>query len=698
MKENCRILKDPVLVQNTMISQDQEGILSNDSDNISSPIDIDEACQSLENCITEIENVISSSEKEREIATDMSQQIPTSLLTATVSNSGDGIGSNVFANRTKSFTSSDQMIQTAQTFMEKYEDDQKRDSVEKCEKNKSTKDLQMFMKKQAAPDIDIRYVAQPILHSNRLFNFDDKVQASESLGTDSSSESMTQDMFSSDCSQGEVPSCSYRKAKSFETSKSRTRNADNFMSENSYQQELNNRSMFTLTEHNLSKVMNSLENKESMLPSQNISYLSYFDMDGSNNLPGTQQKSEITTVQDTKLPFEIYLKHMHKNVKMTSSDETYDFLLCRESMKEIDESQTFFGQTQEFLVAEDSGIVTEYKDMDTSDTEENEIGVEFVHNFPVFERKTSISPCLSEGFSPAMDTENDIDSTGSKNVEEMTPGELSNTCRQCINSSLNNCLSSLKDYSDTCTDFPLRPQNKCSSIDVAPILPDSPTSVDITGPYFSSTKYVQSESKGERLSGTRIICKESFEDISGASNSERTTICSGTTCEQSADLFSNYSLIHHQNSDTSSSCLESQNRHVHTENNLKSQNVSDSQISNIMISHMSEVHNEGFIKTASNMENKVSSAHSNEEMLSSEKCVDENNDEEMFLLDGDREICEISHQTQSNDKMTGVVTSTPCSARKCDTDELFSPDGDCQLRDVQYESKTWVEMTDPKSG
>jgi hypothetical protein len=58
-----------------------------------------------------------------------------------------------------------------------------------------------------------------------------------------------------------------------------------------------------------------------------------------------------------------------------------------------------------------SGIVTEYKDMDTSDTEENEIGIEFVHNVPVFERKMTISPCLSEGFSPAMDTENDIDNT-----------------------------------------------------------------------------------------------------------------------------------------------------------------------------------------------------------------------------------------------------------------------------------------------
>jgi hypothetical protein len=98
-----------------------------------------------------------------------------------------------------------------------------------------------------------------------------------------------------------------------------------------------------------------------VLPSQSISFLSYFDVDGSNNLPGTQQKSEIT-VQDTKLPFEIYLKHMQKNVNMISSDETDDFLLCRESMKEIDESQTFFGQTLEFLVAEDSGIETEYKD------------------------------------------------------------------------------------------------------------------------------------------------------------------------------------------------------------------------------------------------------------------------------------------------------------------------------------------------
>jgi hypothetical protein len=43
---------------------------------------------------------------------------------------------------------------------------------------------------------------------------------------------------------------------------------------------------------------------------------------------------------------------------MISSDETDDFLLCRESMKEIDESQTFFGQTLEFLVAEDSGTST----------------------------------------------------------------------------------------------------------------------------------------------------------------------------------------------------------------------------------------------------------------------------------------------------------------------------------------------------
>jgi DNA mismatch repair protein MLH3 len=708
LKENCQISKHLVQAQTTMVSQKQMGILSNDSGNISSPIDIDEACQSLENCITEIENVISSSEKERAIATDMSQQIPTSLLTATISNSGDGIGSNVFANRTKSFMSSDQMIQTAQTFMEKYEDDQKRDSVEKCGKNKSnnnmSQDLQMDMKKQAALDVDIRYVAQPILHSNKLFNVDDRVQASESLGIDSSSESMTQDMFSSDCSQGEVPLCSYRKAKSFETSKSRTRNADNFMSENSYQQELNNRSMFTLTEHNLnlSKAMNSLENKERVLPSQSISFLSYFDVDGSNNLPGTQQKSEITTVQDTKLPFEIYLKHMQKNVKMTSSDETDDFLLCRESMKEIDELQTCFGQTQEFLVAEDSCIVTEYKDMDTSDTEENEIGIEFVHNVPVFERKMTISPCLSEGFSPAMDTENDIDSTGSKNVEEMTPVELSNTCRQYINSSLNNCLSSLKDYSDSRTEVPLSPQNKVGCIDIVPTISESAASVDSN--YFSSAKLVQSESlhqsesKGERLSGTRLTCKKSFEDISGSSNSERTTICSGTTFDKSAELFSNYSLTGHQNSDTSSSCLESQNKHVHTENNLKSQNVSDSNIFNIMISHRSEVHNEGFIKTASNMENKVSNAHSNEEMMSSEKCEDENNDEEMFSLDGDREICEISHQTQSNDKMTGVVTSTPCSARKGDTDELFSPDGDCQLRDVQYESKTWVEMTDPKSG
>jgi hypothetical protein len=44
-----------------------------------------------------------------------------------------------------------------------------------------SQDLQMDMKKQAALDIDIRYVAQPILHSSKLFNVDDRVQASESL-------------------------------------------------------------------------------------------------------------------------------------------------------------------------------------------------------------------------------------------------------------------------------------------------------------------------------------------------------------------------------------------------------------------------------------------------------------------------------------------------------------------------------------
>ncbi|XP_052058174.1 DNA mismatch repair protein Mlh3-like [Mytilus californianus] len=446
---------------------------------------------------------------------------------------------------------------------------------------------------------------------------------------------------------------------------------------------------------------------------QDLSFLSYFDVAESETLGVPQTCDNQHICDNNEVPFDVYMQFMCKKEKITYDNEIDSSLICNETMPDVDEFQPFYRQTQELL--EDSGIATNYKEMEISDDDDNEIDIEFQKFVPYFEKKTSVSPCLSEGFSPIIDTE---ESSPILETEGFLPSMDSEEDSQ------NNSEPHLE--KTKALEEPQSWKNACSSD--YDIITDQTSSI-IKSMEVKSRLTEKSEDLMEHEMPSVYMPKRLF-----LLDTEKTS----TPASKNYSLLEN-NIIHKEYSGTnfegsyylsneilsksdSTSCYykpqnSSSNAHSITENTpLVSQSSDEMFDSNA--NNSQKIPNKHCSKTdptstsmseTDEILGEVSDTYngSKDVNIGEKKIINHSpslsstvrTDAELFSPEGDIELKEVETQVTTIDNNTTSLITTPCSKAKSITmDDCFSPDGDSELRNVQLDCKTWIEMTDPTSG
>ncbi|CAG2232877.1 MLH3 [Mytilus edulis] len=371
-------------------------------------------------------------------------------------------------------------------------------------------------------------------------------------------------------------------------------------------------------------------------------------------------------------------------------------------MPDVDESQPFYRQTQEFVVLEDSGIDNNYKEMEITDDEDIEIDIQFHKFVPHFERKISVSPCLSEGFSPIIDTE---EFSLSEEDSQNNSGPHSEITKPIVeqesqtNSSSSNYFIKTHQTSSIINSMAVESRPYEQSEDLMKDQHEMP-SVYMPKKLFAldMVKTSTPASTNNHLLDHDNISKE----------------YSGTNIQDSCD-FSNEIL----SSSNSTSCYYKPQHSSFNSNSIKEKTYLVSQSSDEMFDsnaknrhkvpnqHCCETDSHGIIMSETDELQEVSDIDNGycKDINISDKNIlchspppssTVRSDVELFSPEGDSELKEVETQGTKVDSDQVNLVTTPGS--KGTTEDCFSPDGDSELRNVQLECKTWIEMRDPVSG
>ncbi|XP_063428250.1 DNA mismatch repair protein Mlh3-like [Mytilus trossulus] len=646
----------------------------------SSPIDIEEACESIENCVAEIENIISKSNNRSN-----SMNIPQETFKFSPSREYENFTtkSEEKYSKPKSFMSSDRFIQTVHSFL----------PSEGSQSFNRTESLPAFQTNyadtvnQKSPDADLFYTTSPPHQSGRqistfTFNQDSSNQPSSSHIATVQNPSSWDHLSESNSAlkgKGKIKSLSLYRG-----------NKDQRLESDIGEHDIYETNEKTKEIYSVSKFASK---------NQDLSFLSYFDVAESETqeVPQTCDSQHICDKND--VPFDVYMQFMCKKAKITYDNEIDSSLVCNETMPDVDESQPFYRQTQEFVVLEDSGIDNEYKEMEISDDEDNEIDIKFQKYVPNFERKTSVSPCLSEGFSPIIDTEESSlsDEDSHKNSGRHLEEQESQT-----NSSSSNYLTKTDQTSDIIKSMTMKSSLYEESEDLMENQHGMP-SVYMPKKLFAldNVKTSKPANQNNPLLDHGTIFRES----SGTNFEDR--------MDYSNEIFSssNSTSLHYKHqhrSFNSNSITGNTNLISQSSDEMFGSNTKNSkQIPN---QHCSETDSHGIIMSETDELQEVSDINNGcrKDINISDKNIlchspppstTVRSDVELFSPEGDSELKEVETQVTKVDSDSAKLITTPGSKGKMTTTEdCFSPDGDSELRNVQLECKTWIEMTDPVSG
>lgn len=662
----------------------------------SSPIDIEEACESIENCVAEIENIISKSNNRSN-----SMNIPKETFKFSPSREDETFTTISGENNSKpkSFMSSDRFIQTVHSFLpneasqsfnrtesspvfQTHYGDTVKQGIHTIETKQKSTDADLFYT-NSSPHQSIRQIS--------TYNFNqNSIQRPLSLHSQTVHNTSCVDHLS------ETNSSLKGKGK-FESLCLSRGNTDKRLESNTEEYDIYETNKKTNEIYSVSKFASK---------NQDLSFLSYFDVTESESLeiPQTCDNQHICDKND--VPFDVYMQFMCKKAKITYDNEIDSSLVCNESMPEVGESQPFYRQTQEFVVLEDSGIDNNYKEMEISDDEDNEIDIKFQKYVPNFERKTSVSPCLSEGFSPIIDTEESSLSMLSDEDSQNNSGRHSEIIQPIVeqqsltNSSSSNYFIKAHQTSSIIKSMAVKSRLYENSEDLMEDQHEMP-SVYMPKKLFAldNVKTSSLASKINPLLDNDNISKE----------------CSGTNFEDRMDdsneIFSN--SITENTYLVSQSSDETFGSNAKNSKQIPNQHCSETDSHGIIMSETDELQEVSDIDNGCRKDINISDTNILCHLPPSSSTG--RSDAELFSPEGDSELKEVETQVRKIDSgTTNVVTTpcskgkiittsnavtTPCSKGKIITTEIcFSPDGDSELRNVQLDCKTWIEMTDPVSG
>ncbi|VDI36522.1 DNA mismatch repair protein MLH3 [Mytilus galloprovincialis] len=662
----------------------------------SSPIDIEEACESIENCVAEIENIISKSNN-RSNSRNISQE------TYKFSPSREYENFTTISQETnsnpKSFMSSDRFIQTVHSFLpsegsQSFNKTESSPVFQTISGNTVKQGVYTTETKRKSTDADLFYTIsspQESVRQRSSFTFNH-----DSINKPSSSSHIA-NVHNTSCVDhlSETNSSSKDKGK-FESLSLYRGNRDQIPESYTEEHDIYETNKINNEIYSVSKFASK---------NQDLSFLSYFDVSESETLEVPQTCDNQHICDNNDVPFDVYMQFMCKKSKITYDNEIDSSLVCNETMPDVDESQPFYRQTQEFVVLEDSGIATDYKGMEITDDEESEIYLKFQKYVPNFERSTLVSPCLSEGFSPIIDTEesslSDEDSQNNSGPHlEITQPIVEQESQ--TNSSSSNYFIETYETSDNIKSMAVKSRLDEKSGDLTKDQHEMP-SVYMPKKLFAldDVKTSNPANQNNPLLDNDNISKESsgtiFEDRMDYSN-EIFSISDSTSLHYKPQHRS-----FNSNSITENTYLVSQSSDETFSSNAKNSKQIPNQHCNETDSHCIIMSETDELQEVSDIDNgcrkDINISDKNILCHSPPSLSTGRSDAELFSPEGDRELKEVETQVRKIDSDTINVVTTPCSKGKMiTTEDCFSPDGDSELRNVQLDCKTWIEMTDPVSG
>ncbi|XP_076098832.1 DNA mismatch repair protein Mlh3-like [Mytilus galloprovincialis] len=654
----------------------------------SSPIDIEEACESIENCVAEIENIISKSNNRSNSMNNLQETYKCSpsreyekFTTITEEKKS----------KPKSFMSSDRFIQTVHSFLpsegsQSYNTTQSPPVILTPCGDTVKQGVYTTETKQKSTDADLFYTTlSPQQSVKQISSF---THNQDSIHRPSSSHIAT--IHKPNCVDDlSDTNISLKNKSRFESMCFDRDIVKKGIELDVEKQDIYETNRKTNEIYSVSKFASK---------NQDLSFLSYFDVTESETqaVPQTCDNQYICDKND--VPFDVYMQFMCKKAKITYDNEIDSSLVCNETMPDVDESQPFYRQTQEFVVLEDSGIDNNYKEMEISDDEEIGIDINFQKSVPHFERKTSVSPCLSEGFSPIIDTEefslSDEDSQNNSGPHFEKIQAIIEQKSQTNSSSSNYFMKIDQTFSKNITVAVDSRLNEKSE----DLMEDQHEMPSI---YMPKKLFALDSVKSEN---NPFLDNDNISKEYSATNFEDSCDLPNEILSSSNSTSTNYKPKHssfNSNSITSNTYWVAQSSDEMLDFNSKNSQQIPNQHCNETDSHgisMSETYE---LLEVSDTDNVCKDVDIGERQVghSSPPSSTVRSDAELFSPEGDSELKEVQTQVTKNDSDSTNLVTTPCSKGKIiTTEDCFSPDGDSELRNVQLDCKTWIEMTDPVSG